>query len=98
MRAEVRQAVLVFWVSSTWSMPSFVGVLREDVEDQGRAVQHLELQHALQVALLARGELMVDEHGVGAQLQGGRVHLLHLALAEEGGRHRRIAAAAPRSR
>ena len=51
-------------------------VLGEDVEDQRRAVDDLDLQLVLEVAQLARRELAVEDHGVGT----GRPHDLAEAL------------------
>jgi hypothetical protein len=41
-------------------------VLGEDVEDQGRAVDDLDLDDVLEGAALARRELGVGDDGVGA--------------------------------
>ena len=62
-----------------------LGVLREDVQDQRGAVDHLDLDHALKAAQLARAELAVADHRVRA----GRGHdpgeLVRLARAHVGG-------------
>ena len=42
------------------------GVAREDVEDQRRAVQHLAVEQLLEVALLVRRQLVVDDQQVEA--------------------------------
>ena len=61
------------WASSTWSLPSArVGVVGEDVEDHRGAVDHRHAERRLEVALLARRELVVagDQVGVaGADLR-----------------------------
>ena len=44
------------------------GVLREDVEDQLRAVDDSRVERVLEVALLRRVELVVDDHALGARL------------------------------
>lgn len=67
--------------------------LGEDVQDQTVAVDHAALQRALQIALLARRQRVVEDHHVGA---GGAHHggnLLHLALAGEQRRIRALALA-----
>src|SRR5690606_36281052 len=61
---------------------------REDVEDERRSVDHLELERLLEVALLRRGEVAVDEDHVVVQLVEQLHDLLQLALADEGGRMR----------
>ena len=46
----------------------------------------LRLSALLEVALLRRRELVVEDDDVGRRLVGQRAHLLDLALADEGGR------------
>ena len=48
------------------------GVLGEDVEDHRGAVDGRPAEDLLQVALLGRGELVVEDHGVGVDRQTGR--------------------------
>ena len=64
------------------------GVAGEDVQDQGGAVDHFDLlaQHALDLALLARGKLFIEDHDICAQLQHQRLQFTQLAGADEGGR------------
>ena len=59
-----------------------VGVRGEDVEDHGRAVDDRQVERLLEVALLARGQLVVagDDVRVGALRE--LLQLLDLALAE----------------
>ena len=59
-----------------------VGVVGEDVEDHRGAVDHRQLERRLEVALLARRQLVVagDQVGVGRFEQG--LELLHLARPE----------------
>ena len=57
-------------------------VLAEDVEDDGRAVDDLDLHDVLQRTTLARGELGVGDHGVGAERGDDVTQLLGLAAAE----------------
>ena len=62
-----------------------VGVLGEDVEDHGRAVDGGATEQLLQVVLLARGQLVVEHDGVGVDLEAQLVQLGRLALADEPG-------------
>src|SRR5713226_6065563 len=59
------------------------GALSEDVQDQLGAVDHLDVELFLQVALLARGELFVEDEQVEVSLVLQRVQRLDLALADE---------------
>ena len=63
-------------------------VLGEDVEDQGGAVDDLDLDDVLERAPLARGQLAVADDGVGAVGDDDVAQLLRLALAEVGARRR----------
>ena len=63
-----------------------VGVLGEDVEDHRGAVDGGAPEQLLEVALLGRGQLVVEHHGVAVGLEGHLVQLLGLALAHVGGR------------
>ena len=45
-----------------------VGVLREDVEDHGGAIERGTTEVALEVALLCRGQLVVEHDGVGVDV------------------------------
>lgn len=67
-------------------------MLGEDVEDQRRAVDHLDLDRLLQRDELRRGELAVADDGVGP---GGQHHFAQfgrLARADVGRRVRLVAA------
>ena len=68
-----------------------VGVAGEDVEDHRRAVDDRQAERGLEVALLARRELVVagDDVGVGALRE--RLDLLDLARPEIGVGVRRLA-------
>src|SRR5438132_2198989 len=63
---------------------AFLGAssLREDVEDQLGAVDHLEVELFLQVALLAWGELFVEDEQVEVSLVLQGMQGLDLALAD----------------
>ena len=61
------------------------GVLGEDVEDHGGAVERGTLQDRLEVALLRRGEFVVEHDGVGVVVLGDVADLGGLAAAHVGG-------------
>ena len=69
-----------------------VGVLGEDVEDHRGAVDRGATEELLEVALLGRGELVVEHDGVAVGLERDLAQLLGLALADVGGRVGRGAA------
>ena len=56
---------------------------REDVEDQLRAVHHLDAERLLEIAHLRRREVVVEDGHVGLALLGQRLQLFDLALADE---------------
>ena len=62
------------------------GALREDVEDQADAIDDAAAQRLLEVALLGRGELVIEHHHRRALLSHRRRELGDLAAAGEGGR------------
>ncbi len=64
------------------------GVAGEDVQDERGAVDDLHIlsQGLLQLPLLPRRELLVEDHHVRARLLDQALELLQLALADEGGR------------
>jgi hypothetical protein len=68
-----------------------VGVVGEDVEDDGRAVDDRQAQLPLQVALLTGRELVVDGDDVGVGGLRGNLDLLDLARPDVGVRMRPIA-------
>src|SRR4051794_1243209 len=57
-------------------------VLGEDVEDQRGAVDDLDLELVLEVAQLARGEVAIQDHGVGAGGADDLAEALDLAAAD----------------
>jgi hypothetical protein len=57
-------------------------VAGEDVEDHRRAVEHRQVELGLEVALLARRELVVGDDEVGVRLLQLRLDLVDLARAE----------------
>jgi len=67
------------------------GVLGEDVEDHRGAVQRRPLQDRLEVALLGRGELVVENDGVCVVLLGEVAYLDRLAAADVRGDVRGVA-------
>jgi hypothetical protein len=66
-------------------------VAGEDVEDHGGAVDDRHTKGRLEVALLARAELVVAGHDVGVELADELLDLLDLARAEVGVRVRPVA-------
>ena len=69
--------------SSTWSLPSAeCGVVGEDVEDDRRAVDHRHADRLLEVALLARQQLVVAGDEVRVVVLDRLLQLGELALAE----------------
>jgi len=63
-----------------------LGAQRKDIEDQGIAVHHTALQLALKVALLNRGELVVEQHQIGLVFLAYGTDFFDLAAAGEEGR------------
>ena len=63
-----------------------VGVLREDIEDEGGAVENLDVERLLEVALLGGAEFVVEDDGGVVQFGGLGDDLFELALADVGGR------------
>jgi hypothetical protein len=61
-------------------------VLREDVEDQRRAVEDLDVELLLEVSLLRRCQLIVEDDGRVVELGALGDDLLHLPFADVGGR------------
>ena len=69
------------------------GALREDLQDQQRAVVDRQLHVALEVALLRRAERLVEQDFGGAGLLGQHLDLVGLAAADEQRRVGRLALA-----
>ena len=61
------------------------GVLREDVEDHRGAVDGRSTEDLLQVALLGRREVVLEDDGVGVDREADLAQFLHLARPEERG-------------
>ena len=59
-------------------------MLREDVEDELRAVYHPQLHALAQVPRLRRGQVLVDDHEIDVALEGADDELVQLAGAEHG--------------
>ena len=62
------------------------GAAGEDVQDELGPVDYLAVECALDVALLGRREVVVEDHGVGPVPIQQPFQPLHLALADQGGR------------
>ena len=82
------QAVLVLGQLDLELALAGAGVLGKDVQDQARAIQHLDVvaQRLFQVAQLARREFVVKDDQVSLQVVAQLDQLLDLARADEGGR------------
>ena len=65
--------------------------LGEDVEDEAGAVEHPAAQFALEIALLARRQPMIEQHEFGAVGLPHRHELADLARADESRRFRPVA-------
>ena len=68
--------------------------LREDVEDQSRAIEHAALDELFEIAFLRGRQRVVEQHDVGVVLGGGVADFIRLAAADEEARIGTIAAAA----
>ena len=68
-----------------------MGVLAEDVEDHGGAVDRRAPEQLLQVVLLRRRQLVVEHDGVGVDGEAQLLELLDLALADVPGVIGRVA-------
>src|SRR5690606_27903587 len=80
--AQARQEVLELGELDLRLALLGLGVLGEDVEDQGRAVDDLDADDVLEAATLGRCELRVDDDGVGARGRDDVGELGRLARAE----------------
>ena len=62
-------------------------MLREDIQDQRGAIQHLDVlvaDSALELALLRRRELLIEDHDLRAGIGPQRHQFLDLARADQG--------------
>ena len=84
--AQAREQVLELRELDLRLALAALGVLAEDVEDHGRAVDDLDLDDVLERTPLTRGELGVGDHGVGADGGDDVAQLLGLAAADVGRR------------
>src|SRR5579862_1591175 len=62
--------------------------LAEDLQDERRAVEHLGVPGLLEIALLDRRELGVDDDDLGLERQRFRLDLVDLAAADQRRGHR----------
>src|SRR4029079_7617844 len=65
--------------------------LREDVEDQARAIEHATLEELLEIALLRGRQRMIEQDHLGVLGRGDGADLVRLAAAHEEARIRPIA-------
>ena len=84
--AQSRQQVLELRKLDLGLALAALGVLAENVEDDGGAVDDLDLDDVLERTSLARCELGVGDHGVGAGCGHDILQLASFALAEVGAR------------
>jgi hypothetical protein len=56
----------------------------EDVEDQSRAIDHFDVERALEIALLGGSEIVVNHDHVVADIVAPGLDLLELPLADVG--------------
>ena len=68
--------------------------LREDVEDQPRAIEHAALDELFEIAFLRGRQRMIEQHHVGVVLRGDGADFIRLAAAHEEARIGTIAPAA----
>jgi hypothetical protein len=59
------------------------GALREDVEDQPRAIEHAAFDEFFEVAFLRGGQRVVEQHHVGIVFNRGGADFIRLATAYE---------------
>ncbi len=90
--AHARQVVLQLRELDLQLALRAVRVRGEDVEDHRRAVDHRQAQRLLEVALLARAQLVVARDHVRVARQCRRLRLRHLARTQVGVRVRLLAA------
>ncbi len=73
--------------SSTCHLPSRVRArLRENVEDELRAIDHFAIDPRFDLPQLSRRQLVVEDDDVGGDAGAFRRELVELAAADEGGR------------
>ena len=63
--------------------------LREDVQDEGSAVEHFAIKHLLEVAALSGGEFVVKNNGINVGVPAMASEFIGLASADESGGARR---------
>jgi hypothetical protein len=85
LAAQSRENVLVLRQLNLETAFLRAGVLREDVEDQRRAIKHLHVERLLEVALLRRRQLIVEDDGGVIEPSPLRDDLRDLAFAYVGG-------------
>ena len=67
-------------------------VFGKNVEDELSAIDHANVDHPLDVALLRGGEIVVEEQKIGGNRSGGARDLFQFAAADQSGRVRAVAA------
>ena len=87
-RAKAREAVAKLGEFHLGLAFLAAGVLGENVENDGGAVERRPAENLLEVVLLGGGELVVEDDRVGIDRVGGRLNLLGLTGTDVGGRIR----------
>ena len=87
-RAKAREAVAQLGKFHLGLTFLAAGVLGENVENDGGAVERRPAENLLEVVLLGRGELVVKDNRVGIDRVGRRLDLLGLTGTDVGGRIR----------
>ena len=82
---QTRQAIFVLRQFDLQRAFARVRVLREDIQDQRRPIEHAHLlaQFLLQIALMARRKFVVEQHHFKIQLGLPRLEFFDFALADE---------------
>ena len=82
LAGEPRQEVLVLRQLDLEAAFAGPGTFGEDVEDEGSAVEDLDLEGVFQLALLRRAELVVEDDDGAVESAALRLYLRQLALAD----------------
>src|SRR5690606_33185526 len=80
--AEARQGVLELSELHLQLAVAGFRVLGKDVEDELAAIDDLQIRVGGNAAGLSRGEVVVEDEGLGVEIDGADHHLLELALAQ----------------
>src|ERR1700733_16053478 len=81
--AESGQAVLQLREFDLQLAVAALGALREDVEDELRAIEHLQIAYFGDGCALGGGQVRVEDECLGAELHGANDDVVELATAED---------------